>query len=152
MKSITISVNDKKIHAEIPAPQTLLDFLRSNGIMSVKRGCESGECGSCAVLVDDEPRASCITLTLQADGKEVKTVDALSTRPDLSELQKRFIEVGAIQCGYCTPALLLLADHYLNNALSPSEKELREAISGVLCRCTGYLKPVEAIKKEFKAN
>ncbi len=152
MKSITISVNDKKIHAEIPAPQTLLDFLRSNGIMSVKRGCESGECGSCAVLVDDEPRASCITLTLQADGKEVKTVDALSTRPDLSELQKRFIEVGAIQCGYCTPALLLLADHYLNNAPSPSEKELREAISGVLCRCTGYLKPVEAIKKEFKAN
>jgi len=152
LKSITISVNDKKIHAEIPAPQTLLDFLRSNGIMSVKRGCESGECGSCAVLVDDEPRASCITLTLQADGKEVKTVDALSTRPDLSELQKRFIEVGAIQCGYCTPALLLLADHYLNNTLSPSEKELREAISGVLCRCTGYLKPVEAIKKEFKAN
>ena len=152
MKSITISVNDKKIHAEIPAPQTLLDFLRSNGIMSVKRGCESGECGSCAVLVDDEPRASCITLTLQADGKEVKTVDALSTRPDLSELQKRFIEVGAIQCGYCTPALLLLADHYLNNALSPSEKELREAISGVLCRCTGYVKPVEAIKREIKAN
>ena len=152
MKSITISVNDKKIHAEIPAPQTLLDFLRSNGIMSVKRGCESGECGSCAVLVDDEPRASCITLTLQADGKEVKTVDSLSTRPDLSELQKRFIEVGAIQCGYCTPALLLLAEHYLNNALSPSEKELREAISGVLCRCTGYLKPVEAIKREFKAN
>ena len=152
MKSITISVNDKKIHAEIPAPQTLLDFLRSNGIMSVKRGCESGECGSCAVLVEDEPRASCITLTLQADGKEVKTVEALSTRPDLSELQKRFIEVGAIQCGYCTPALLLLAEHYLSNALSPSEKELREAISGVLCRCTGYLKPVEAIKKEFKAN
>ena len=152
MKSITISVNDKKIHAEIPAPQTLLDFLRSNGIMSVKRGCESGECGSCAVLVDDEPRASCITLTLQADGKEVKTVDALSTRPDLSELQKRFIEVGAIQCGYCTPALLLLAEHYLNNALSPSEKELREAISGVLCRCTGYVKPVEAIKREMKAN
>ena len=152
MKSITISVNDKKIHAEIPAPQTLLDFLRSNGIMSVKRGCESGECGSCAVLVDDEPRASCITLTLQADGKEVKTVDALSTRPDLSELQKRFIEVGAIQCGYCTPALLLLAEHYLNNALSPSEKEFREAISGVLCRCTGYVKPVEAIKREIKAN
>ena len=152
MKSITISVNDKKIHAEIPAPQTLLDFLRSNGIMSVKRGCESGECGSCAVLVDDEPRASCITLTLQADGKEVKTVEALSTRPDLSELQKRFIEVGAIQCGYCTPALLLLAEHYLSNALSPSEKELREAISGVLCRCTGYVKPVGAIKREFKAN
>jgi len=152
LKSITISVNDKKIHTEVPASQTLLDFLRSNGIMSVKRGCESGECGACAVLVDDEPRASCITLTLQADGKEVKTVEALSTRPDLSELQKRFIEVGAIQCGYCTPALLLLAQHYLNNAMSPSEKELREAISGVLCRCTGYLKPVEAIKREIKAN
>ncbi|MCH7495385.1 MAG: 2Fe-2S iron-sulfur cluster binding domain-containing protein [Candidatus Marinimicrobia bacterium] len=152
MKNITISVNHTKIHTEVPASQTLLDFLRSNGIMSVKRGCESGECGACAVLVDDEPRASCITLTLQADGKEVKTVDALSARPDLSELQKRFIEVGAIQCGYCIPALLLLAEHYLSSAVSPSEKELREAISGVLCRCTGYVKPIEAIKKEIKSK
>lgn len=137
---------------EVPASQTLLDFLRSNGITSVKRGCESGECGACAVLVDDEPRASCITLTLHADGKEVKTVESLSTRPDLSELQKRFVEVGAIQCGYCTPALILLAEHYLNSAVSPSEKEVREAISGVLCRCTGYVKPVEAIIKEIKSD
>ncbi len=150
MRNISISVDDKKFHTEVRASQTLLDFLRSNGIMSVKRGCESGECGACAVLIDDEPRASCITLTLQADGKEVKTVESLSTRPDLSELQKRFIEVGAIQCGYCTPALLLLAEHYLNNAVSPTEEEVREAISGVLCRYTGYVKPVEAIKKEFK--
>ena len=137
---------------EVPASQTLLDFLRSIGITSVKRGCESGECGACAVLVDDEPRASCITLTLQADGREVKTVDALSTRPELSELQKRFVEVGAIQCGYCIPALILLAEHFLNSAVSPTENEVREAISGVLCRCTGYVKPVEAIKKEIKLN
>ena len=149
MRNITISINDKKIHTEVPISQTLLDFLRSNGITSVKRGCESGECGACAVLVDDEPRASCITLTLQADGREVKTIEALSTRKDLSELQKRFIEVGAIQCGYCIPALILLADHYLNTAVSTSEKELREAISGVLCRCTGYVKPVEAAKMEL---
>ena len=152
MKNITLFVNGEKIHTEVPAPQTLLDFLRSNGIMSVKRGCESGECGSCAVLIDDEPRASCITLTLQADGREVKTVESLSTRPDLSALQKRFVEVGAIQCGYCTPALLLLADHFLSTAVSPSEEEVREAISGVLCRCTGYVKPVEAIKKEIKSG
>ncbi len=152
MKNITLSVNGGKIHTEVPAPQTLLDFLRSNGFMSVKRGCESGECGSCAVLIDDEPRASCITLTLQADGREVKTVEALSTRPELSALQKRFVEVGAIQCGYCTPALLLLAEHFLNTAVSPSEEELREAISGVLCRCTGYVKPVEAIKKEIMSG
>ena len=137
---------------EVPASQTLLDFLRSNGITSVKRGCESGECGACAVLVDHEPRASCITLTLQADGREVKTVEALSTRLELSELQKRFVEVGEIQCGYCTPALILLAEHFLNSVESPSEREVREAISGVLCRCTGYVKPVEAIKKEIKLN
>lgn len=152
MRNISLSVNDKKIRTEVPISQTLLDFLRSNGITSVKRGCESGECGACAVLIDDEPRASCITLTLQADGKEIKTVEALSTRQDLSELQKRFIEVGAIQCGYCTPALLLLAGHYLNTAVSPLEKDLREAISGVLCRCTGYVKPVEAIKKEIRLD
>lgn len=149
MRNIAITINGKKIHTEVPISQTLLDFLRSNGITSVKRGCESGECGACAVLVDEEPRASCITLTLQADGREVKTIEALSTRHDLSKLQKRFIEVGAIQCGYCIPALILLADHYLNTAVSTSEKELREAISGVLCRCTGYVKPVEAAKMEL---
>ena len=149
MRNIAITINGKKMHTEVPISQTLLDFLRSNGITSVKRGCESGECGACAVLVDEEPRASCITLTLQADGREVKTIEALSTRHDLSELQKRFIEVGAIQCGYCIPALILLADHYLNTAVSTSEKELREAISGVLCRCTGYVKPVEAAKMEL---
>lgn len=151
MRNISISINNEKIHTEVPISQTLLDFLRSNGIMSVKRGCESGECGACAVLVDDKPIASCITLTLQADGKEIKTIEALSTREDLSGLQKRFIEVGAIQCGYCTPALILLADHYLSNADSPSETELRDAISGVLCRCTGYVKPMEAIKQEIKS-
>jgi len=149
LRNVTISINGTKIHTEVPISQTLLEFLRSNGITSVKRGCESGECGSCAVLVEGEPRASCITLTLQADGNEVKTIEALSTRQDLSELQKRFIEVGAIQCGYCIPALILLADHYLKTTVSTSEKELRDAISGVLCRCTGYVKPVEAAKMEL---
>lgn len=145
MREITIDLNGEKITREVKTNQVLLDFLRSINVRSVKRGCESGECGACAVIIDGEPKASCITLTMQADNKTVRTVESLSERPDLSELQKRFVEVGAIQCGYCTPALLLLADDLLNRIDTPSGEEIREAISGVLCRCTGYLKPVEAI-------
>ena len=144
---ISVSVNGKKLKSGLNPNSTLLNFLREHGYQSVKRGCETGECGSCAVIVDDVPRASCITLALQVHEREVITVEALSSRPDLSELQKRFIEVGAIQCGYCTPALLLLADNFLKNSAEPTEEEIREAISGVLCRCTGYAKPLEAISK-----
>ncbi|MCH8928937.1 MAG: (2Fe-2S)-binding protein [Candidatus Marinimicrobia bacterium] len=140
-----MTLNEKVISSEIKPNLTLLDFLRSEGFFSVKRGCESGECGSCTVLIDGIPKASCITLTIQTDERIVTTVEALATREELSDLQKRFVEVGAIQCGYCTPALLLVAEHFLTENPKPSEKEVRDAISGVLCRCTGYVKPVEAI-------
>lgn len=142
---VSITLNEKIISSEIEPNLTLLDFLRSEGFLSVKRGCESGECGSCAVLIDGTPKASCITLTMQTDERVVTTVEALATREELSDLQKRFVEVGAIQCGYCTPALLLVAEHFLSDNPKPAEKEVRDAISGVLCRCTGYAKPVEAI-------
>lgn len=142
---VSMTLNEKVISSEIKPNLTLLDFLRSEGFFSVKRGCESGECGSCTVLIDGIPKASCITLTIQTDERIVTTVEALATREELSDLQKRFVEVGAIQCGYCTPALLLVAEHFLTENPKPSEKEVRDAISGVLCRCTGYAKPVEAI-------
>lgn len=142
---VSMTLNEKVISSEIKPNLTLLDFLRSEGFFSVKRGCESGECGSCTVLIDGIPKASCITLTIQTDERIVTTVEALATREELSDLQKRFVEVGAIQCGYCTPALLLVAEHFLTENPKPSEKEVRDAISGVLCRCTGYVKPVEAI-------
>ena len=146
--NVSITLNKKILSSEIEPNLTLLDFLRSEGFLSVKRGCESGECGSCAVLIDGEPKLSCITLTMQAHERVVTTVEALSTREHLSDLQKRFVEVGAIQCGYCTPALLLVAHHFLSENPEPSEKEVRDAISGVLCRCTGYAKPVEAIRNK----
>ena len=142
---VSLTVNGKLISSEIEPNLTLLDFLRSKGFYSVKRGCESGECGSCAVLVDGTPKASCITLTLQTEDRDLTTVEALSSREELSALQKRFVEVGAIQCGYCTPALLLVAEHFLTDNPEPAESEVRDAISGVLCRCTGYAKPVKAI-------
>lgn len=142
---VSLTLNGKHISSGVEPNLTLLDFLRSRGFLSVKRGCESGECGSCTVLVDGTPKASCITLTLQTNERELTTVEALSSREELSDLQKRFVEVGAIQCGYCTPALLLVADHFLTNNAKPTEKEVRDAISGVLCRCTGYAKPVKAI-------
>ena len=142
---ISLTLNGKQISSGIEPNLTLLEFLRSRGVLSVKRGCETGECGSCTVMVDGTPKASCITLTLQADERDITTVEALASREELSELQKRFVEVGAIQCGYCTPALLLVAEHFLKENPKPKEKEVREAISGVLCRCTGYAKPVEAI-------
>jgi len=142
---VSLTVNGKLISSEIEPNLTLLDFLRSKAFFSVKRGCESGECGSCAVLVDGIPKASCITLTLQTGDRDLTTVEALSSREELSALQKRFVEVGAIQCGYCTPALLLVADHFLTDNPEPTESEVRDAISGVLCRCTGYAKPVKAI-------
>ena len=145
---VSITLNEKKLSSEIEPNLTLLDFLRSEGFLSVKRGCESGECGSCAVLIDGKPKLSCITLTMQADERVITTVEALSTREHLSDLQKRFVKVGAIQCGYCTPALLLVAQHFLSENPEPSEKEVRGAISGVLCRCTGYAKPVEAIRNK----
>lgn len=144
---ISLTVNGKNLKSGLSPNSTLLNFLREHGYKSVKRGCETGECGSCAVIVDGVPRASCITLAIQAHERELTTVEALSNRPELSELQKRFIEVGAIQCGYCTPALLLLADDLLKNSAEPTEEEIRDAISGVLCRCTGYVKPLEAIRK-----
>lgn len=146
--NVSITLNEKILSSEISPNLTLLDFLRSEGFLSVKRGCESGECGSCTVLIDGEPKLSCITLAMQADDRAVTTVEALATRNELSDLQKRFVEVGAIQCGYCTPALLLVAQHFLSENPEPSEKEVRDAISGVLCRCTGYVKPVEAIRNK----
>ena len=145
---VSITLNEMKLSSEIEPNLTLLDFLRSEGFLSVKRGCESGECGSCAVLIDGNPKLSCITLTMQADERVITTVEAMSTREHLSDLQKRFVEVGAIQCGYCTPALLLVAQHFLSENPEPSEKEVRDAISGVLCRCTGYAKPVKAIRNK----
>jgi putative selenate reductase molybdopterin-binding subunit len=130
-----------------------MNALRGLGIFGVKHGCETGECGACTVLLDGKPVNSCVMLAAQAEGHAIQTVEALGEHPEqgwkvtegLHVLQQAFIENGAIQCGYCTPAQLLAAKHLLDRTPDPSEAEVRQALSGVLCRCTGYLKPVQAV-------
>ena len=138
---------------EVAPNESLLDALRRQGIFGVKHGCETGECGACTVLLDGRPVTSCTLLALQAGGHTVNTVESLGQRPEqgwrqtegLHPIQQAFIETGAIQCGYCTPAQLLAAESLLAANPRPSEEDVREALSGVLCRCTGYVKPVQAV-------
>ena len=150
---ISFTLNDTSQTWDIPVNETLLNALRRNGVFGVKQGCETGECGACTVLLDGVPVTSCTLLAAQADGHHVTTVEALGEHPEqgwkhtegLHPLQRAFIETGAIQCGYCTPAQLLAAEALLKQNPNPSEAEVRQALSGVLCRCTGYVKPVEAV-------
>ncbi len=149
---ITLNVNGKQHTVEVSANTSLLDALRDLGYTSVKRGCNDGTCGACSVLLDGKPVYSCSLLAAQAAGHTIQTVDALGGQEtgwdfnlDLHPLQEAFVEVGAIQCGFCTPAMLLTAKHLLDENPDPTEKEVREALSGVVCRCTGYEKPVKAV-------
>lgn len=151
---ITLNINQQEYPLYITAGERLLDTLRRLGFFSVKcGGCEKGECGACAVLFDGRPVNSCSMLTAQAEGHLVQTVESLGEHPEqgwkrtegLHVIQQAFVETGAIQCGYCTPAMVLVAKALLEKTLTPSEAEVREALSGVLCRCTGYVKPVQAV-------
>jgi putative selenate reductase molybdopterin-binding subunit len=129
--------------------ETLLSVLRRNGVWSVKHGCETGECGACSVLLDGKLTPTCVMLAAQADGHALETVEALDRGPGapLHPIQQAFAETGAIQCGYCTPAMVLAAKELLSRTPTPTEAEIRDALGGVLCRCTGYVKPVEAVQR-----
>ena len=151
--NIKLQINHQIIEAEAQAGDSLLKVLRANGYFGVKHGCETGECGACAVLIDGRPTNSCVILAAQAEGHTIETIEALGehpeqgwkTTPGLHPVQQAFVETGAIQCGYCTPAQILAAQALLESNPNPTEVEVREALSGVLCRCTGYLKPVQAV-------
>jgi len=123
----------------------LLDVLRREGYFGVKRGCESGECGACTVLVNRKPINSCLMFAGQAQGREILTIEGVEQRGKLDPLQEAFLEHGAVQCGFCTPGMILSAKALLAERPDPSESEVREALAGNFCRCTGYLKPVEAV-------
>jgi putative selenate reductase molybdopterin-binding subunit len=133
--------------------ESLLKVLRRAGYFGVKHGCETGECGACAVLLDGKPVNTCVYLASQAEGHDIQTIESVGQHPELGwkasrglhPLQQAFVETGAIQCGYCTPAMILAAQELLGRVPDPSEDQVREALSGVLCRCTGYLKPVQAV-------
>ncbi len=149
----TLNINQQVQELDIAPGDTLLQVLRRLGYYSVKHGCETGECGACAILLDGKPVNSCLYLAAQAEGHTIQTIESLGQHPEqgwkitagLHPLQKAFVESGAIQCGYCTPAQILAAKELLDRNPNPSETEVREALSGVLCRCTGYLKPVQAV-------
>jgi len=143
---ISILINGERRSFEIEPSDTLLTLLRREGYKGVKKGCEAGDCGACAVLLDGRAVNSCLVLAAKADGRAVTTVEGLEADGRLSALQEAFLDAGAVQCGYCTPGMLIAATALLNRNPNPSEEEIKEAISGNLCRCTGYVKQVEAIK------
>ncbi len=151
---ITLTINQQDYPLHVPAGERLLETLRRLGFFSIKSGgCEKGECGACSILLDGHPVNSCTMLTAQAEGHQIETVEAFGEHPEqgwkktegLHVIQQAFVETGAIQCGYCTPAMVLVTKSLLQKNPAPSADEVREALSGVLCRCTGYLKPVQAV-------
>ena len=146
-RAIELNINGDT-HDLLVAPNlTLLEVLREKlGLMGTKRGCDLGACGACTVLIDGEAYLSCLTLAVDAVGKAIMTIEGLAAGGDLHPLQRAFIDQGALQCGFCTPGILMTVVPFLEQNPSPTEADIREAISGNLCRCTGYQKIVESVK------
>lgn len=146
--TITLTINGRQHTATAKANRTLLQLLRDDfGLSGTKDGCAEGECGACTVLMDGKPVNSCLVLAAQADGRSIVTIEGLGTRQQPHPLQKAFVEEGAVQCGYCTPGLIMSAYALLQNNAQPTEEDIRQAIAGNLCRCTGYSKIVAAVRK-----
>ena len=144
---VTLQLNGVPTTVSVAADQTLADFLRDDlGLTGTHVGCNTGNCGSCAVLLDGEPVRSCLLLAVQADGAAVETIEGLAHGGQLHPLQRAFAELGAVQCGFCTSGMIMTARALLDANPAPSETEIREAIEGNLCRCTGFVKIVAAIQ------
>jgi carbon-monoxide dehydrogenase small subunit len=150
-RSIAVMINGR-IHRGEVEPRTLLsDFIRAEGLTGTNIGCEHGVCGACTVQLDEEPVRSCLMLAVQADGRAVRTVEALALGDDLHPLQRAFQDAHALQCGFCTPGFLMSLDAFLRRRPDPDDEEIREALAGNLCRCTGYVAMVEAVQAAAKA-
>ena len=144
---ITLKVNGEARDLIVPVHKTLLEVLREDlNLTGTKHGCELGECGTCTVLVDGLPVLSCLALPVELQGREIKTVEGMAENGRLHPLQQAFAELGAAQCGYCTPGILLTAEALLAANATPTRDEVREALAGNLCRCTGYTKILEAVE------
>jgi carbon-monoxide dehydrogenase small subunit len=145
---LRLVVNRRPVELLVAPHRTLLEVLREDlGLTGTKHGCELGECGACTVLVEGRPELACLRLAASCDGAEVTTVEGLARGPQLDPLQEAFADTGAVQCGYCTPGMLLVAHELLERTPRPSREQIRLAISGNLCRCTGYLRIIEAIEQ-----
>ncbi|PYM33813.1 MAG: (2Fe-2S)-binding protein [Candidatus Rokuibacteriota bacterium] len=148
MKSrLSLSVNGEAHDVLVPVHKTLLEVLREDlGLIGTKHGCELGECGTCTVLVDGEPVLSCLALPADLGGREILTVEGMAEGGRLHPLQQAFAELGAAQCGYCTPGILVTAKALLAGRPTPTRQEIKEALAGNLCRCTGYTKILDAVE------
>jgi len=147
-KDIVLKINGEERELSVEPRQTLLDVIRNNlGLTGTKEGCGNGNCGTCAVLVDGKAVSSCLMLAVEAVGHEIMTIEGLAQPGEIHPLQQAFIEEGAIQCGFCSPGMILTAKAFLDTNPHPTEEQARQAIAGNLCRCTGYDKIVHAIMK-----
>lgn len=146
LHQITLIINGSSLELAVESGETLLEVLRYRlGLTGTKRGCDMGTCGACTVIIDRKPILSCLTLAVDCHGKNITTIEGLAREGHLHPLQDAFIKHGAIQCGFCTPGMILSAKALLDENSKPSEEEIKESISGNICRCTGYQKILEAI-------
>ena len=144
---VSLTVNGRQREDAVADHTLLLDYLREAlQLTGTKRGCDGGECGACTVLVDGAPQLACITLAVRCAGRHVETIEALATDGRMSRLQAAFHEKLGTQCGYCTPGMIMAAEALLRRNAAPSEREIRDALSGNLCRCTGYVKIIESVQ------
>lgn len=152
LKRIKLTVNGKEQNLEVDIRESLLEVLRNRlGYTGVKQGCAVGECGACTVLIDGVPTDSCIYLAVWADGKEIMTIEGVAKNGELSRVQKAFIEEGAIQCGFCTPGLVLTATAMVESGKKYNREEIKRELSGHLCRCTGYQNIIKAVEKSLES-
>ena len=149
---MSFNLNHKDVYVEVDPNKRLLDMLRENfGLTGVKEGCGEGECGACTVIMNGDAITSCTVLAPQADGSRIITIEGVSEEGELDEIQEAFIKYGAVQCGFCTPGMVLSIKALLMKNSNPSDEDIKEAIEGNLCRCTGYKKIIDATK-EVVAN
>lgn len=147
---IKLKINHEEKRIRIRPGENLLEVLRREGYKGVKKGCGRGECGACTVLLDGKPVNSCLVLAADAEGREILTIEGLGTPADPHPLQKAFVKAGAVQCGYCTPGMILSAKALLDENPAPSDEEIKKALDGNYCRCTGYVKIIDAVRSASK--
>jgi aerobic-type carbon monoxide dehydrogenase small subunit (CoxS/CutS family) len=149
--NIKFKLNGENISIDVASQKRLVDILREDmGLTGTKEGCAIGECGACTVIMNGDTVSSCMILPPQIDGNEVETIEGLEANGEISELQKAFLENGGVQCGFCTPGMLMSGTALLRKNPSPTEEEIREALEGNLCRCTGYIPIINSIKSVIK--
>ncbi len=144
---LCVTVNGRRREDAVADQTLLVDYLRETaGLTGTKQGCDGGECGACTVLIDDEPRLACITLAASCEGRRIETIEGITVDGRMSRLQQAFHEKLGTQCGFCTPGMIMASEALLRKNASPSEAQIREALAGNLCRCTGYVKIIESVQ------